>query len=226
MLSLQPAPLQCSFVWRQKNSQQQLAFVGGIWGAEAWVLHWFFNDYQKPGRKRKHCLGKAADRGVVFSLCRDSLSLITLMTVAIETSRCAQLKFVSQSFQPCPWRMAPEVRELLFILERRSRHLAKSWVSSICGSLGALWQRRDGAKKRLTQNRKNKTKPKHHHARSTDNLQEMTSPKKAKGLQVFTPGSGSSKRLLSLLFLGSVRIAPGMSSSVLGSSDSAFFWRI
>lgn len=100
--------------------------------------------------------GEGSRQGVVFSLCRDSLSLITLahalMTVAIETSRCTQLKFVPQSFQPCQWSMALEVRELLFIPEGRSWHRAKSCVSSICGSPGALFQRREGAKKGLTQN--------------------------------------------------------------------------
>lgn len=74
--------------------------------------------------------GEGSRQGVVFGLCRDSLSLITLahalMTVAIETSRCAQLKFMSQSFQPCQQSMALEVRELLFIPEGRSWHLAKS----------------------------------------------------------------------------------------------------
>lgn len=179
-------------------------------------------------REEETLFGEGSRQGAVFSLCRDSLSLITLahalMTVVIETSRCAQLKFMSQSFQPCQWSMALEVRELLFIPEGRSWHLAKSWVSSICGSPEALFHSRDGGQKKMnTKLKKNKTKIKHHHPRPIDSLQKMIFPKKAKGLQVFTPCSGPSKTFLSLIFLGSVSTALGMSSSMLGSSDSAFF---
>lgn len=79
-----------------------------MWGVFETQKHECYTEFSMMIRSQvmeeKNGFEEGTRQGVVFSPPRDSVSLIalvqTLMTVAIETSRCAQLKFISQSFQP------------------------------------------------------------------------------------------------------------------------------